>query len=113
MRSNWVGIKIYTIGAVGSPQQRRGIFGRMRSGRQVDEQALQAIADTTGGKYFRATDMRSLETIYEEIDRLETRRTGERTYRDDIEAAKIAMLLGLGLLMTEWLLVSTRFRRIP
>ena len=30
-----------------------------------------------------------------------------------VEAAKIAMLLGLGLLMTEWALVSTRFRRIP
>jgi len=108
-----LGIKIYTIGAVGSPQQRTGLFGMMRAGRQVDERTLQAIADATGGKYFRATDTRSLETIYEEIDRLETRRTGERTFRDDIEAAKIAMLLGLGLLMTEWALVSTRFRRIP
>lgn len=108
-----LGIKIYTIGAVGSPQRRRGLFGMMRSGRQVDENALKAIADGTGGKYFRATDTRSLETIYEEIDRLETRRTGERTFRDDIEAAKMAMLLGLGLLMTESLLVSTRFRRIP
>ncbi len=108
-----LGIKIYTIGAVGSAQAPRGLFGMMRSGRGVDETSLKAIASATGGKYFRATDTQSLTTIYEEIDRLETRRTGERTFRDDIEAAKIAMLCGLGLLMTELLLVSTRFRRIP
>jgi len=108
-----LGIKIYTIGAVGTPQQQRGLFGMIRTGRQVDERTLKAIADATGGRYFRATDTKSLETIYDEINRLETRRTGERTFRDDIEAAKLAMLLGLGLLMTEWALVSTRFRRIP
>jgi len=108
-----LGIKIYTIGAVGSSRRRTGLFGRMRSGRQVDEAALKAIADATGGRYFRATDTSSLETIYDEIDRLETRRTGERTFRDDIEAANVAMLIALGLLTTELLLVSTRFRRIP
>ncbi len=108
-----LGIKIYTIGAVGSGRGQRGLFGMMRQGRGVDEASLKAIASATGGKYFRATDTQSLETIYEEIDRLETRRTGERTFRDDIEAAKIAMLCGLGLMMTELLLVSTRFRRIP
>jgi len=108
-----LGIKIYTIGAVGSGRGQLGIFGMMRPGRGVDEASLKAIASATGGRYFRATDTQSLETIYEEIDRLETRRTGERTFRDDIEAAKIAMLCGMGLLMTELLLVSTRFRRLP
>jgi Ca-activated chloride channel family protein len=108
-----LGIKIYTIGAVGGGQTQRGIFSMMRQGRGVDEESLKGIAAATSGKYFRATDTKSLTTIYEEIDRLETRRTGERTFRDDIEAAKIAMLAGLGLLMTELLLVSTRFRRIP
>lgn len=108
-----LGIKIYTIGAGGGADPRGGMFAMLRPNRQVDERSLTAIANATGGKYFRATDMNSLKTIYEEIDHLETRKTGERTFRDDIEAAKIAMLVALGLLTTELLLVSTRFRRIP
>lgn len=107
-----LGIKIYTIGAIGSaPQQRRGLFMRGRA--EFDEEALQQIAAMTGGKYFRATDTDSLVTIYDEIDRLERRRTGERTYQDNIRAATLAMLAGLGLLMLECLLSNTRFRRIP
>jgi Ca-activated chloride channel family protein len=80
---------------------------------QADEPALRRIAEVTGGRYFRATDTASLVTIYEEIDQLERRTTGERTYRDNTRAARTAMLLGLGCLSAELLLVSTRFRRVP
>jgi Ca-activated chloride channel family protein len=107
-----LGIKIYTIGAIGSaPQQRGGFFMRGRA--EFDEESLQQIAAMTGGKYFRATDTDSLVTIYDEIDRLERRRTGERTYQDNIRAATLAMMAGLGLLMLECFLSNTRFRRIP
>jgi len=107
-----LGIKIYTIGAIGSsPQQRRGFLMRGRA--EFDEGTLQKIASMTGGKYFRATDTDSLVTIYDEIDRLERRRTGERTYQDNIRAATLAMMAGLSLLMLEFLLSNTRFRRIP
>lgn len=41
---------------------------------EIDESTLQAIADETDGKYFRATDAGSLTTIYDEIDRLEKRK---------------------------------------
>ena len=37
----------------------------------VDEKTLQAIADETGGKFYRATDTDSLQKIYEEINRFE------------------------------------------
>ncbi|TND08126.1 MAG: uncharacterized protein FD123_2520 [Bacteroidetes bacterium] len=37
----------------------------------IDEQTLTAIAEKTGGKYFRATDKENLEKIYAEIDRME------------------------------------------
>lgn len=109
-----LGIKIYTIGAVGTaPQPRSGfdLFRRPRA--EVDEVTLQEIARLTGGKYFRATDMDSLVTIYDEIDHLERRRTGERTYEDNIHAANAAMLTALGLLMMEVALGNTRYRRVP
>lgn len=106
-----LGIKIYTIGAVGDTRRNRGFLPRM--GVQVDERALKEIADITGGKYFRATDTDSLVTIYEEIDTLEKRSTGERMYRDNIYAARVAMIVALSLLVFEVLLVNTRFRQVP
>ena len=107
-----LGIKIYTIGAIGGGAARRAlVFGSPRA--EVDEPMLQAIAEATGGKYFRATDRESLAGIYEEIDRLERRRTGEREFQDDVRAAKLAMLLGLGCLLLELFLVNTRYRQIP
>ena len=43
----------------------------------------------------------------------ERHRTGERIFRDNVRAAKMAMLAALALLMVELLLVNTRYRRIP
>jgi len=107
-----LGIKVYTIGAVGSAGMRqRGFFPQRRA--QVDEPTLKRIAQATGGKYFRATDTDSLVTIYDEIDKLERRTTGERSYQDNTRASTIAMLAGLGLLLTELMLANTRYRRIP
>ncbi len=108
-----LGIKIYTIGAVGSELGggRRGFFAMRRA--QVDEPTLKEIARVTGGKYFRATDTKSLVTVYDEIDKLERRTTGERTFRDNVYACKVAMLVGLALLMAEVLLVNTRYRKLP
>ena len=67
----------------------------------------------TNGKYFRATDTDSLVTIYDEIDKLERRGTGERTFHDNIRAAKVAMLTALATLMVGLLLINTRYRRVP
>jgi len=110
-----LGIRVYTIGAVGSDELRRrggyGLFGRPRA--QVDEATLKEIARVSGGKYFRATDTQSLVTIYDEIDKLERTETGERVFRDDVYACKVAMLTGLALLLAELLLANTRYRRVP
>lgn len=109
-----LGIKIYTIGAGSDPQHRGGLgffFGQRTQ--EFDEDALKQIAAAANGRYFRATDTKSLQTIYEEIDKLERRKTGERTFRDNVGAARVAMLAAFGLLMGEVLLVQTRFRRIP
>ncbi len=49
------------------------MFGRRRvnPSADLDEETLQAIADTTGGRYFRARDTQELMEIYREIDALE------------------------------------------
>ena len=41
----------------------------------LDEKTLQAIATTTGGTYFRATDTVTLKAIYTNIDKLEKTKT--------------------------------------
>ena len=66
------GIRVYSIG-IGSEQQTTSIFGMPMGQRrnELDEASLQAIADISGGKYFRARNQRELQSIYEEIDRLE------------------------------------------
>jgi Ca-activated chloride channel family protein len=69
-------IRVYTIG-VGSkgiakiPEETPfGIVNRAFEV-NIDEETLNEIAAITGGKYFRATDEKSLEQIYKEIDKME------------------------------------------
>ena len=75
-----VGVKVYTIGAGTNgmaPVRATDPFGRERLVRipvQIDEVTLKAIAEDTGGQYYRATDFDRLQQIYAEIDELE--RTG-------------------------------------
>ncbi len=72
------GLRIYTIG-VGSREQT-GFFG-MRVGSDLDEDTLKLIAKTTGGEYFRATDVRKLEKVYARIDELEPSDAKQQWYR--------------------------------
>ncbi len=62
-------IRIYTIGVGGAA--RSGPFGVIRGRSDIDEITLQAIADKTGGRYFRANDTRSLQDIYALLDKIE------------------------------------------
>ncbi|WP_101925123.1 MULTISPECIES: vWA domain-containing protein [Luteimonas] len=66
-------VRVHTI-AFGSDEGALSVFGfRMPTGGEpaIDEAALQDIADTTGGRAFRARDSEALAGIYGEIDRLE------------------------------------------
>ena len=67
------GLKIYTIGIGADEMIVRTLFGsrRVNPSSDLDEKTLTAIADTTGGKYFRARDSKELEQIYQMIDELE------------------------------------------
>ncbi len=67
------GLKIYTIGIGADEMIVRSFFGSRRINPSVDldEITLQAIADKTGGRYFRARDTEQLEQIYKILDELE------------------------------------------
>lgn len=66
-------IKIHTIGVGATEVMQRSIFGtqRVNPSRDLDETTLKAIADKTGGQYFRARTPQELNAIYNELDRLE------------------------------------------
>ena len=71
-----LGIKVYTIAAARSgqvPVPVDGFFGPRVAYQesQIDEDTLRAIADATGGAFFRAQDTAALRDIYAQIDRLE------------------------------------------
>jgi Ca-activated chloride channel family protein len=80
---------------------------------EIDEETLQKIAETTNGKYFRATDTESLVEVYAEIDALEKTEIQQKQYVRYTELAPYLMIVALGLLMFETVLTRTRLRRIP
>lgn len=104
-----VGVKVYTIG-IGAPP-RRGIFGITNDG--LDENTLRAVAETTGGRYFRAKDARSLQEIYATIDELEPSPAQVEELVDDDELYRYALVPGTGLLLAYLLLAGTWLRRGP
>ncbi|MDD2714753.1 MAG: VWA domain-containing protein [Candidatus Wallbacteria bacterium] len=69
-------IKVYTIGVgseAGATIAVTDQYGRVvgQAVTKLDEELLRKIAETTDGKYYHATDNRSLAAIYQEIDQLE------------------------------------------
>jgi len=66
------GLRIYTIGVGAESRVVRGLLGSHQvSNNELDEKTLTAIADKTGGRYFRARDIAGLEEIYQLLDELE------------------------------------------
>jgi Ca-activated chloride channel family protein len=67
---------------------------------KLDEEALQDIAKTTGGKYFFAGDREQLEGIYEDLDQLEARQVETISHRPRLDLFHwplgAAFLLSLG-----------------
>ena len=113
------GIRVYAVGAgtrgtalypVEDPY-----FGRryVPMPVNIDEDVLKRISDMTGGKYFRATDRRSLEAIYLEIDRMEKTEIKVKEYTRYSELFPFFAGAALVLLLIETGLANTRFRKIP
>jgi Ca-activated chloride channel family protein len=74
------GLTIHTVGIGADEIMVRRLFGnyRFNPSKDLDEKTLRGVAQSTGGRYFRAHDATELESIYREIDKLEPiERSGE------------------------------------
>jgi len=111
------GIKVYTIG-LGSNGMALSPIGILPNGSfqygniqvEIDEELLNQIAETTGGKYFRATSNTKLEEIYAEINKLEKTEIEETKYKSYNELFRPLILAALGLLLFELLLRYTVYK---
>lgn len=112
-------IKVYTVGAGSTDWVRvpvRDPFGGTQYVRQraeIDEATLTRIAETTGATYFRAADMKALESCYRQIDQMEKTEVNVDQYTRFEERFMPWVLAGLTLLGLEKLLALTRLGRLP
>jgi Ca-activated chloride channel family protein len=113
-------MKIYAIG-VGTNGEAYSPIGRSQHGEYVfgmapvniDEQLLSQISSSTGGKYYRATNEKMLEEIYNEIDQLEKTKIEVRYIKRYSEEFRSFLILALLLLSLDWILRLTILRILP
>ena len=115
-----LGVKVYTIG-VGSTGRARAPIGKRPDGTfvfgntrvQIDEELLDEMSKQTGARYFRATTSAQLEQIYAYIDQLEKTKIEVNVYKRYEERYRPFLLVGLCLLLLQWLLGHSLLRRLP
>jgi Ca-activated chloride channel family protein len=91
------GIKIYTIG-LGSEADPRALtqnFLQANASADLDEESLKQIAQMTEGRYFRATDTETLNSIYKTIHELETVSQEQATIRPQKEYYPWCVMLAM------------------
>ena len=111
------GVRVYTIG-VGSygtaPYPVQTPFGTQiqQMKVEIDEKLLTNVANTTGGKYFRATSNQKLDEVYQEIDKLERSKIEVTEFRRLHEEFYPLVAWALALLLLEFILRKTIFRTL-
>ena len=111
------GIRVYTIG-VGTygtaPYPVQTPFGTQiqQMKVEIDEKLLTTIANSTGGKYYRANNNQKLDEIYQEIDKLERSKIEVTEFRRLHEEFYPLVAWALALLLFEFLLRKTIFRTL-
>ena len=114
-----MGIKVYTIG-VGTrgraPYPAVDMFGNqttVMADVEIDEDLLREIASMTGGKYYRAVNDEALREIYAEINELETSKVQVTNYQTYEELFLVWALVGLLLLVAEFIFDKVVLNRLP
>jgi Ca-activated chloride channel family protein len=112
------GIKVYTIG-LGSNGMAEFPYAYAPNGRdflykmmpvEIDQELMKTIARNTGGKYFRAYSNSKLESIYNEINKLETTEIEELKFYDYDEKFRPFVWIAGILMLLEIVLRNTIFR---
>lgn len=111
------GIRVYTIG-VGTqgmaPYPVQTPYGIQYQDMpvEIDEGILQQISQTTGGKYFRATDNDKLTQVYKEIDKLEKSKIDVRQFSKKEEKYLSPALIAFFMLVVEIIVRNTIFKNL-
>mgnify|MGYP001309905841 FL=1 len=109
------GIKIYSIaiGKNGKVPFGKDYFGRPRFvENSLDEKNLRDIAKTTEGKFYRASNNRSLENIFSEIDEFEKSEIKENRYKNTVDYYQYYLLWGIIFILLFILTKSTYLNNI-
>ena len=111
------GVRVYTIGVGANgmapyPVMTPWGIEMQQVQVEIDEDLLKSIAETTGGRYFRATDNTKLAEIYSEINKMEKARTTVDSFPVYKELFGRFGLAALICLLLE-LLVGLLLRRMP
>ena len=99
-------LKIYTIGIGADEMVVRSFFGshKVNPSRDLDEKTLIKIAQSTGGRYFRARNADELNNIYMLLDKLEPIEKDKQYFRPRSELyfwpLALALLIACGLCLT-------------
>ena len=80
---------------------------------EIDEKLRAEIAESTGGRYFRATDTTKLAEIYSEINKMEKARTTVDSFPVYKELFGLYALLALLALLLEFFIDRFVLRRLP
>lgn len=113
-------VRVYTIGVgtIGKALSPTGVIypdGSLEyayADVDVDDKTLEAIADYTGGKYFRATGNTSLKEVYKEIDRMEKTIFEEKNFTNKAERYLPFAITATILLLLEFLIRNTFLKSI-
>ena len=112
-----MGVRVYAIGVgstgQGSAQSEPTAGTGQEESTGIDAGMLRTISASTGGRYFSATNQDALESIYAEIDTMETTPVDERVYTDRREQYPYFLLPALLAVLLDIGLATTVFRRFP
>ena len=80
---------------------------------EFNEAGLKQVAQIAGGQFFRATDTKSLEQIYSDIDKMEKSTVAVKKYQQYRDLFPLCIMSGAGLLVAQLLLSQTIWKKLP
>lgn len=80
---------------------------------QFNETGLREVAKIAEGQFFRATDTKSLEQIFRDIDKMETTTVAVKKYQQYRDLFPACIMAGCGLLVAQVLLSQTIWKKLP
>ncbi len=116
--ANTCGVRVYTIGVGANGMAKYPVMTPWGVQEQmipveIDEKLLKEVAETTGGRYFRATDNTKLAEIYGEINKMEKTKSQVQVYEETTDHFMLFAFIAFLSVMLEILVNTVFLRRLP